>query len=358
MPQLPANPRPTIHDVAAALGMAKSTVSKGLTGKGTLSTATRERIMQVSREMGYEPNHMAQRLANKGENRLVYLCAAVMDVGIATAKLLAIQRGLKKLRYEVPIVSVANAYSEEEKSQAEEIRDLCRQQPRAIVYASQGWEPAVLPLLRRYLQSGGIVVSYDIPWPLECDQVIFDREHTAYQTARHLIERGHRHLGISIPGPNVRVSARLTHHTNPRLVGFCRAVEEAGLKVEDQWFCGPRRGYEPGGRELAASYLALQERPSGLCIVNDYSSLGFMTEVMKAGVRIPGDVSIIGQDNQEVAQHCPVPLTAATQPVAEIVQTVIDLITARLDGDRQPPRTVTIRGDIVERNSVTLISAR
>ena len=55
---------PTIEDVANALGMHKSTVSKALSGTGNVSPGTRERVRVAAREIGYEPNPIAQRLAN------------------------------------------------------------------------------------------------------------------------------------------------------------------------------------------------------------------------------------------------------------------------------------------------------
>lgn len=352
MPSLPDKPQPTIHDVAAALGMHKSTVSQGLSGKGTVSAATRERIMKVAREMGYEPNPVAQRLANKGDSKLVYLCSCSLDVGIGTAKVLLIQSKLKRMGLEVPFYSVAQV-SDNQRSQAEEVRDLCRQQPRAIVYAAQGCQAAVLPELKRYQENGGIVVSFDSPVALECDQVVFDREHNAYQAASYLIQRGHRKLGINLPKVIQNVQTATRHHANPRMAGFCRALEEAGLDVNDHWFFEPG-GYEKGGQEMAERFLAMEDRPTGLCIVNDYTALAFMSEIIEAGIRIPEEVSVVGHDNQLVARYCPVPLTSAVHPVDEIAQAVIDLLAARLGGSTDAAKTITIRGDMVERKSVAV----
>jgi DNA-binding LacI/PurR family transcriptional regulator len=107
-----------------------------------------------------------------------------------------------------------------------------------------------------------------------------------------------------------------------------------------------------GGAELAKQFLALKERPTGMCVVNDYVALAFMAELIKVGVRIPQELSIIGHDNQPIAIYCPVPLTSATQPVDKIVDSVVDLLIERLEGGTAPPRTVVITGDIVVRDSV------
>lgn len=350
MPNLSDPPTPTIYDVAAALGMHKSTVSQGLSGKGTISVATRARILKMAQEMGYQPNPVAQRLAKSGDNKLVYLCAGSLDVGQATGKILLIQEQLKRRKLEVPIYSLSRFSGEIPLTQAQEIHNLCRQKPRAIVYSTQLWQPPILTELQRYQKSGGLLVCYDLPVPLACDQVVFDREDNAYQVARYLIKRGHTKLGFNLPGElqKPEKANRPEHH---RFNGFCRALKEAGLSWHEEWIF-KQSAYERGGAEMATQFLALQERPTGICIANDYVALAFMVEVMRAGVRIPQDLSVVGHNDEPVAAYCPVPLTSAVQPEEQIAQSVVQLLTERLDGNTDESRTITIRGELVERQSV------
>src|SRR5579862_4591770 len=94
---------PTIHDVAGALGLHKSTVSLALSGKGNLSTATRQRVLAAARELGYEPNPLAQRLARGHRNATVAIFSGLLDVGLTTEKILLIQKALSEHSLEVPI---------------------------------------------------------------------------------------------------------------------------------------------------------------------------------------------------------------------------------------------------------------
>lgn len=350
----PDKSAPTIQDVATALGMHKSTVSLGLSGKGTVSPATRARIVETAREMGYEPNPLAQRLANSGRNNLVYLCSGGLDVGLATEKILTIQDSLRPHKLEVPIYSLSNSAADQEAAQAKEMRDLCRQKPRAIIYATQGWYPAVLAELERYQHQGGVVVCYDMEVPLACDQVVFDREHNAYQTAKYLLDRGHRRLGIN---PSRILSSGGGVAPNPRLAGFKRALAEFGLEANAEWIFDMSH-YEAGGAEMAARFMALKERPTAMCIVNDYSALAFMVEVMRAGVSIPQELSIVGHDNEAVANYCPVPMTCAIHPTAEITAAVVQLLLQRLTGTAGLPQTLYLKGGLVERASVQVLASQ
>jgi DNA-binding LacI/PurR family transcriptional regulator len=273
-------------------------------------------------------------------------------LGLTTEKILLIQKELAQQGLEVPIYTFAEAATADGLSQAFQVRQVCRQQPRAIVCAGQLLGSAAFGELEAYAREGGILVSYDIPIPLACDQVIFDREDNAYQAARHLIEHGHRSIGIGMSNPN-RVP--LDGELSPlalRLKGFRRALHEAGLPVRDEWmFLNPT--YERGGIEMARQYLRLKQRPTGLCIVNDYVALAFMVEVMRQRVRVPEDVSIVGHDNQLVASLCPVPLSSTTQPAEEIAKAVVQILLDRLDGDTSAPRIQVIKSSLVARQSVS-----
>lgn len=331
--------------------MHKSTVSKALSGRGTISTVTQNRVRAVARELGYEPNPLAQRLASGYRNPMVYIFGGSLDLGLGTQKVRLIQNALNDRLFEVAIYTCPELAGDQGRTQAAQIKQLCRQRPRAIVCASQMIKPDVFRELETYQREGGIVVSYDTPTPLSCDQVIFDREHNAYQTARYLLDRGHRKIGIGISRmlEPVTEAARLLQA--PRLRGFQRALQEFGVAPSEQWLFENGQ-YEKGGAEMAQHFLQIAERPTGLCIVNDFVAFAFMVDVMRAGVRVPEDVSIISHDNQPIASRCPVPMTSATQPVEQIAQAVVTMLMERIEGDNSPARTVTVQGELVERESV------
>ncbi len=340
----------TIQDVADELGMHKSTISLALSGRGNIAEKTRIVVEAKAREMGYSPNPLAQRLAFGANNNVVYIFSGVLDVGLATEKILLLQRHLNRLKLEVPIYTSGEANIFDGAAQAQELRQLCLQRPRAIICAAQMVDKAVLGALENYQKSGGIVVTYDIALPLNCDQVVFDREDNAYQAARYLLEHGHRDLGLSISLPTDWQS-RVNVPQDLRVQGFKRALEEYKVPFRTEWlFENPP--YEVGGGALAKQFLALKKRPSGLCIVNDYVALAFMTQIMRASLRVPDDVSIIGHDDQPIAEYCPVPLTCISQPVQQTIGAVVELLNARLEGSTEPPRTIITKGELVHRQSV------
>jgi DNA-binding LacI/PurR family transcriptional regulator len=103
---------------------------------------------------------------------------------------------------------------------------------------------------------------------------------------------------------------------------------------------------------MASYFLSLKNKPTAVCIVNDYAALAFISEVQRAGVRVPDDVSVVGHDDRPIARYCNVPLTSVSHPVAEIAENVVNVLLDRLNGDCDAPyRTVTVRGGLVIRES-------
>jgi DNA-binding LacI/PurR family transcriptional regulator len=122
---------------------------------------------------------------------------------------------------------------------------------------TSGVNQEALNELKRFQDGGGIVVCYcyghgvDVP----CDQVVYDEEDSSYQAARHLLELGHRHIGLFNVGERVPAG--------PNLSGFKRALQEFDAPLREDWLfrnTGELR-YEEEGESLAHEFLELKERP-------------------------------------------------------------------------------------------------
>lgn len=354
----------TLQDIADALGIHRTTVSKAMTGRYPVSPALRQKILDYANEVGYEPDVGAQRLrlSSREKSHLICLCSGYLTASYGSMtmdKMVRIQKALFEMGFEVPFNTAAKFSGESADAQISLFRHLRRQRPQAIICAAHYFQDAAIAELEHYQREGGIVVAFDLPISLDCDQVLFDRTDNAYQAARYLLERGHRYLGIAmghLVGPR---DSKLNTTQNQRIPGYHKALREwsdaTGEQLLEPWvFEVP--DVEDGGVVLARHYMELKHRPSALCIVNDHVTLAFMSELLRLGVRIPQDVSIVGQSNQFLAAHLTVPLTSVTQPVEEIVQATLARLLSRLQGDTSPSQTIAIRGELIERQSVVTLT--
>jgi LacI family transcriptional regulator len=346
-PNLQVGRQPTIQDVANALGLHKSTVSVALSGKGTLSPKTRDRIVSVATAMGYVPNPIAQRLANGYQNPAVYAFEATTSSRMDLDKLMLIQQALGNRGYEVPYYTSSDSPA----LQAAQIRMLCSHRPKAIILASQSVDHSVYQELMLFQQKSGLLVCYDQEIPIKCDQVIFDWEQNGYSAAKYLHDFGHQKLALCVAS-NIDWSRGNDNTREKKYVdGFAKAIFDHGISVNGDWIHRSSEA-EKGGVELAAAYLRSDNRPTAIVISNDLAALSFMVTITREGVRVPQDLSIIGLENRTLGRYCPVPLTSFSHPTSEIADAVVELLTDNFDNPRATFKNVKVDGKLVERESV------
>ena len=341
----------TLKDVAARAEVNVASVSAVLNGSKlntSIAESTRARIVQAASELGYQANAHAQSLALGGRSNTLALLSG-MDLGIATQKIWAIQHAFRESGFEVELHGKPRFSSQAAEHQTALLQRLRRQNPRAIIFTPFGLEQSALDELRAYQEGGGTLLCFDADSPLECDVVLFDEENCAWQATHHVLQLGHRKVGFCLHGGG-------WDEPSSRTKGFSTALREAGIEPPQDW-CFSHCCYEAGGATLAQQFLELRERPTALCIVNDVMAASFVHTLLRAGLRVPHDVSVVGQDGLPAAEHCVVPLTTVSEPLESIGDAAFELLSSRLDNRYAgPPRRIVIKGKLIVRQSAAALS--
>lgn len=338
----------TLADVARAAGISKTTASHALSGKGWVSPSTRETVLRLAGEMGFEIDPLAQRLSNGRCEKTIGIFTLDIDLSGRTRQLQIIQAQLNDMGYSVPIYAYGYSGRDALANQLELMNGLIAQRPRAIVCNTSGVRVEVLERLQKFVEEGGVAVCYGYSHlaPVGCDQVIYAEGESYYLAARHLIDLGHRDIGLFNVG--YRKPAR------PFLTEVQRALSEVGAQTRDEWLFsndGTRR-YEEDGARLGDEFLALKNRPTAMIVANDYAAVAFMARAVRGGVSIPRDVSVVGHDDDAIAPYGVVPLTTVSSPIEDVTARVIERLNARLLRDYSgEPRLETVRGALVVRDS-------
>jgi DNA-binding LacI/PurR family transcriptional regulator len=204
--------------------------------------------------------------------------------------------------------------------------------------------------LQRYIDDGGIVVTYGTEYSLQCDQVIFHSEYGTYLATRYLASKGHREIALS--------SYLANRVDEPKRQQFERVLAEYEIPLQPD-FLIHNVHHEEGGEYLANWFHERKRKglpcPTGIVIINDTVASVFETCLHRLGYRVPDDVSVVGFDDLPVARYALVPLTTVANPVDKLAQAVEHFVVSRLEGYTGAPRQVEVQGELVERESVCTV---
>lgn len=290
----------TIYDVAKHAGVSTATVSKVLSGHPYVSEQTRARVVAAVRELNYVPNAAARGLAGARTNIIGMVVSYTSDDLFADPHLLQILRGINSTvnEYNCALL-LSTATSGEDKLSAYQRLLGQRYADGAIVEGSLG--EVGLSLLR---ERGYPVVAVGYSELISC--VHSDDTQGARQITEHLLELGHRQIGVITTPPSER------HILERRLAGYKMALAQTGLTFDPTLVIeGNYR--RQSGYEGAAELMAHPTPPTAIFAFNDRMALGAIQYVTEQGMSVPHDISVAGYDDIPDAARADVPLTTVRQ---------------------------------------------
>lgn len=314
--------RPRLRDVALRAGVSVATVSRALSRPGVVNAQTLERIQSAAVALGYIPVGPARALV-LGRSRIIGAIVPTLDHAIFARAIQAMQRELNAAGYQLLIA--AHEYSPAAEAAA----------ARAML--SHGVDALALVGADHHDETWALLASAPIPvlltWSfddrLPC--IGFDNERAGRLAAEHLLSLGHRSFGMISGERRVNDRARL------RVEGVQATLREHGIDLSES-----RIAEQPftfaGGRAGLSQLLAVAEPPTALIGGNDLLAAGALFEAGTRGLAVPGELSIVGIDNLEIAVHLTPPLTTVHLPTAQLGEAAARFLLARLRGEDRPHR--------------------
>jgi DNA-binding LacI/PurR family transcriptional regulator len=322
--------KPTIRAVAEKADVAISTVSRVVNG-GRVSAGVKRRVQRVIDELGYSPSIAAQSLARRRTS-----C-----IGLAV-------NSTQSPWFSQILAGVETALSPSKKSVLLASMMLeGRYDPGAVLgWVVEGRVDGLImvrygrrdrPLLEAANKAGVpvVLIAPDLSAPTDfavrCDNV-----NAGWLVAQHLVELGHRRIAFA-GGPKESVDSR------QRLQGLEDGMLEHGIALPSErvWF-GPSYSRDAGVR-YAGSFLALSaaERPTAVVLGNDPMAIGFMRTLLQHGVKIPGEVSVVGFDGTPDGEQIWPGLTTVIQPTRRMAIAACEALLDSVER-RVPDRSTTV----------------
>ncbi len=306
----------TLRDVSEASGVSEMTVSRVLRNRGDVSGATRARVLEAARLLGYVPNKIAGALASQRVNLVGVIIPSLSNM-VFPEVLTGISDVLDDTGLQ-PVVGVTN-YSPQREERV--LYEMLSWRPSGVILAGLEHTAAARAML---LQAGiPIVEIMDIDGaPVDCAVGISHRR-AGRQMAEAIIAAGYRRiafLGTQMPDD---------HRARKRLEGFEQALAKAGLALADREF------YSGGsallkGREMTASVLARCPDVDFLYYSNDMIGAGGLLHCLDRGLDVPGKIGLAGFNGVELLDGLPRRLATMDACRLAIGRRAAEIIAGRL----------------------------
>jgi DNA-binding LacI/PurR family transcriptional regulator len=327
---------PTINDVARAAGVSASTVSYVLSGKRPISTPTRNRVEKAIAELNYRPHAGARALASQRTNVIGLMAPLRIDVNVNII-----------MQFVAGVVTSARAFdhdvlllTQDETTGLDRVAsgsmvdalvvmDIEAEDPRVPILAALK-QPTVLIGLPKHAQG------------LSCVDLDFDE--TGRLAVGYLADQGHRTIGF-IGSPPV-VIERHTTYAERLLRGFNSESAERDLRTVHI----PCESSQVGAQIAVDALLTAMPDVTAVVVHNEVALAHIVSHLRSRGHRTPENIAILAICPADVAEAQPIPLTAIDFPTHAIGQIAVEMVMARLDGDR-PAETRLLAPKVIERGS-------
>jgi LacI family transcriptional regulator len=323
----------TLADIAREAGTSASTASRAISGRGYVSAAARERLLEVADRLGYVPNASARTLKQR-TSRVVGVVVSDLGNQFYGRLAAAIEETLREADYQMVLIG-DNSESAEEVAG---VRTFLAMRAPGVIMTPVGDEAS--RLLARH---GVSVVEVDRRLSsVPCDAVVIDNERGAREATGHLLAAGHRRVGLLVADTNWTSDAG-------RLRGYREAHEEAGVSVDERLIL--RIGFHAADAERRIGRLLDEARPTAIFAANNLLAEQAWHVIRRRRLRLPDDVSLVGFDDVPWMGMVSPGITVVAQPTEDLGRRAAQLLLRRLADPACEPAVEQLEPKLVIRGS-------
>ena len=314
----------TIKDIAKALDLSVSTVSKALRGSHEISEETKQLVLAYAREHNYKPNPIAQSL-KRGLSKSIGVIVCNIDNNFFSQVINGIESIARQKDYNVIITQSRESY-EREVTNSEHLSS--RSVDGLIISLSA--ETKNVDHLIKLHQKGLPMVLFDrITDEIATHTVTANNFKGAYDATQHLLEQGFQHIATITSSISLSI-------TLERLEGYKKALEDAGLKPDPRYI----KLCEHGGMlpeetsQALTELLQLTPRPDAIFTASDRLSTTTLSLLRKMKIAVPDQIGLVGFTNSISADIFHPSLTSVVQPALDMGQLSMELLIQLIESKR------------------------
>jgi len=339
----------TIKDIAKALGLSTSTVSRALRDSYEISPETKKLVLEYAQKINYHPNPIALSLKERRSRSIGIIVAEIANSFFSQAI-----NGIESIAYN-------NGYnviiSQSRESFDREVINLQYLTSRSIdgLIISVSTETTDFSLLQELHERGMPMVFFDrIVDEIDTHKVIVDNYRGAYDATTHLIKNGYRHIAAMINSASLSISKE-------RISGYRAALADNGIAVDESMI----RHCLHGGmilskvEEAVNAILQLPQRPDAIFAASDKLTTGSLRALRTRGISVPHEIALVGYSNTDLTELLDPPLTVIKQPAFEMGEVATTLLLQLIESKRPITdfETKTLNTELIVRES-TMMKAK
>ncbi len=333
----------TIDDVAAKAGVSKGTVSAVINDKSTVAAETRSAVLQAMNELQYVPRGSARNLKKSTADQNIGLLIREIDNPFYTGIALGVMEYANSKGYLVMVASSEGSHELEEKLS----RNFTRKNVRGAVIA---------PVLEGTAEIHHLFGLKSINFPfvllerikgIQANVVSIDNIKSMKTAMKYLFDNGHNRI-VHFSGP------KHAAHSFERIDGFNRAFSESHFIYTSDMVVVTGAHFEQGFQTCLEYFYGREqtEYPTAIVCYNDLVALGVIAALGELGIKVPEQISVIGNDNIPFVRNGPVSLTTIEAPMQELGKRAAEILIRNIESSKPLPyETVLLEGQLIIRNS-------
>lgn len=316
-----------IRDVALRAEVSVTTVSHVVNGTRFVKEDTRARVEEAVRTLGYVPSAVARSLKHNTTHTF-----GVLIPNNSNPYFAEIIRGVENHCYGAGYNVILGNSNDDAERQTAYLRVLAEKRIDGLVLVASHPNAALRAILRE-LKLPVVLLDREVPG-LDCDLVEVDHLKGGLLATRHLLALGHPAVACISGPPALSPSSQ-------RRAGWKSALAEAGVARREGDLA--RGDFTSRGGYLAMQSLLRQApRPTAVFVCNDLMAFGAMAAAFEAGLSVPGQISVVGYDDIELAAFSTPALTTVAQPKRQIGTLAAELLLEKLKTGRTEARRVIL----------------
>jgi LacI family transcriptional regulator len=312
------NHSPTLEDVARYANVSTATVSRCLNTPDKVVESTRLRVLGAVSQLGYTPNFSARALVAKRTNTIGAVIPT-MENAIFARGIQAFQEEL----HEHGFTLLVSSSSYRDDLEAEQIRTLAARGADGLLLIGNQRDPALYEFLDR--QSIPVLTAWVYDAGGSTTSIGFDNKQAMKELTDEVIRLGHRNIAV------IAANTTTNDRSKARVEGVRTAMSEHGIAPEFLTLIERPYGIDSGA-DAFSQLMERRNRPSVVMCGNDVLAVGALRQAKKMGLSVPGDVSITGFDDIELANLVEPALTTVHVPHREMGREAAKMLVAMVGG--------------------------